>query len=210
MSKPGSAPSSGISSGEPDPDWGCRWTARAGVFRMGCRWTARAGVFRIRDQPVDRPPLDLVGRPRSLISGAISRAGARAPREGKCWRFYAPADPLQAALRLAPLIIPVVQPSSLPLPIRSVRAARTGRPDRHGRGRQATFRNGDQSGRDAGARGKSRRRLGEHTVDRRQEREARRHCVGRQPQYDPGHPGRTPGNPLRRRDYARWQARASR
>jgi hypothetical protein len=30
----------------------------------------------------------------------------RAPREGKCGRFYAPADRLQAALRLAPLIIP--------------------------------------------------------------------------------------------------------
>src|SRR6202040_2265273 len=41
-----------------------------------------AGIFRIRDQPVDRPPLDLVGRPRPLISGLDSRAGARAPREG--------------------------------------------------------------------------------------------------------------------------------
>jgi hypothetical protein len=28
--------------------------------------------------------------------------------EGKCWRFYPPADPLQAALRLAPLIIPMI------------------------------------------------------------------------------------------------------
>jgi hypothetical protein len=28
-----------------------------------------------RDQPIDRPPLDLVGRPRSLISGSLSRAG---------------------------------------------------------------------------------------------------------------------------------------
>jgi hypothetical protein len=35
------------------------------------------GVFRIRDQPVDRPPLDLVGRPRSLISGGLTRACAR-------------------------------------------------------------------------------------------------------------------------------------
>jgi len=25
--------------------------------------------------------------------------------EGKCWRFYPPAGPLQAALRLAPLIV---------------------------------------------------------------------------------------------------------
>jgi len=38
------------------------------------------GVFRIRDQPVDRPPLDLVGRPRSLISGGLARAGARTRR----------------------------------------------------------------------------------------------------------------------------------
>jgi hypothetical protein len=34
-------------------------------------------VFRIRDQPVDRPALDLVGRPRPLIFGGLSRAGAR-------------------------------------------------------------------------------------------------------------------------------------
>jgi hypothetical protein len=65
-------------------------------------------IFGVWDQPIDRPPLDLVGRPRLLISASDSRAGARAPRRGKCWRFYAPADPLQAALRLAPLIIPVV------------------------------------------------------------------------------------------------------
>jgi hypothetical protein len=39
-----------------------------------------AGVFRVRDQPIDRPTLDLVGRPRPLISGLDSRAGARAPR----------------------------------------------------------------------------------------------------------------------------------
>jgi hypothetical protein len=49
--------------------------------------------------------LDLIGRPRPLISGSLARGRAR---EGKCWRFYAPADPLQAALRLAPLIIPMV------------------------------------------------------------------------------------------------------
>jgi len=65
------------------------------------------GIFRVWDQPIDRPPLDLVRRPRPLISVAISRAGARPAREGKCWRFYDPADPLQAALRLAPLIIPM-------------------------------------------------------------------------------------------------------
>ena len=40
--------------------------------------------FGIRDQPLDRPALDLVGRPRPLISGSLSRARARAT-EGKCW-----------------------------------------------------------------------------------------------------------------------------
>jgi hypothetical protein len=35
-------------------------------------------IFGIRDQPVDRPALDLVGRPRPLISGRLSRAGPRA------------------------------------------------------------------------------------------------------------------------------------
>ena len=47
------------------------------------------GISCIRDQPIDRPPLDLVGRPRSLISGRLSRAGARAPRErGSVGAFY--------------------------------------------------------------------------------------------------------------------------
>jgi hypothetical protein len=53
------------------------------------------GVFRVRDQPIDRPPLDPVRRPRSLISVADSRAGARAPREGKCWRSH--PDPVIAS-----------------------------------------------------------------------------------------------------------------
>ena len=34
-------------------------------------------IFGVRDQPVDRPPFDLVGRPRLLISVNPSRAGAR-------------------------------------------------------------------------------------------------------------------------------------
>jgi hypothetical protein len=80
--------------------------ARGDCGDLGIRVGPR--VARIGDQPIDRPALDLVGRPRPLISGRLSRAGARAPRRGKCWRFFAPADPLQAALRLAPLIIPVV------------------------------------------------------------------------------------------------------
>ena len=67
-----------------------------------------ASISGVWDQPIDRPPLDLVGRPRPLIFIAVSaRARARAER-WKCWRFYPPADPLQAALRLAPLIIPMV------------------------------------------------------------------------------------------------------
>ena len=40
-------------------------------IRVGSR------IVGIRDQPVNRPPLDLVGRPRSLIFRAVSRAGAR-------------------------------------------------------------------------------------------------------------------------------------
>jgi hypothetical protein len=39
-----------------------------------------AGVFRVWDQPIDLPPLDLIGRPRSLISGLDPRAGARTRR----------------------------------------------------------------------------------------------------------------------------------
>src|SRR6202040_3386162 len=59
-------------------------------------------VFRVRNQPIVRPALDLVGRPRPLISGRLSRAGAR---DRGSVGAYAPADPLQAALRLAPLIV---------------------------------------------------------------------------------------------------------
>jgi hypothetical protein len=32
------------------------------------------GIFRVRDQPIDRPPLDLVRRPRPLIFAISSRA----------------------------------------------------------------------------------------------------------------------------------------
>ena len=42
-----------------------------------------AGIFRVRDQPVDRPPLDLIGRPRPMISGQ-PRARARGrPKRGR-------------------------------------------------------------------------------------------------------------------------------
>ena len=37
-------------------------------------------IFRIRDQPIDRPPFDLVRRPRPLIFRAASAAGARTRR----------------------------------------------------------------------------------------------------------------------------------
>ena len=50
-------------------------------YRGDLRISVGPSVFRIRDQPIDRPTLDLVGRPRLLISGLLSRAGARAPRE---------------------------------------------------------------------------------------------------------------------------------
>jgi hypothetical protein len=47
------------------------------VIRVG------PGIFRVRDQPIDRPPFDLVRRPRPLISGSLARGRAG---EGKCWR----------------------------------------------------------------------------------------------------------------------------
>jgi hypothetical protein len=34
-----------------------------------------AGVFRVWNQPIDSPALDLVGRPRSLISDGLSARG---------------------------------------------------------------------------------------------------------------------------------------
>jgi len=46
------------------------------------RWPKKPDLFGIRDQPIDPPPLDLVGRPRPLISIADSRVRARAPRDG--------------------------------------------------------------------------------------------------------------------------------
>src|SRR3984957_9257548 len=77
-------------------------------YRSDLSVGVRPRVARIRDQPIDSPPLDLVGRPRPLIVRPDSRAGARALPEWKCWRFLTPADPLQAALRLAPLIVPTI------------------------------------------------------------------------------------------------------
>ena len=44
--------------------------------------------------------VERVGRPRPLISGAISRGRAHALTEGKCWRFYPPADPLARTRRV--------------------------------------------------------------------------------------------------------------
>jgi hypothetical protein len=42
------------------------------------RWPKKPDLFGIRDQPIDPPPLDLVGRPRPFISGRPStRARAR-------------------------------------------------------------------------------------------------------------------------------------
>jgi hypothetical protein len=54
----------------------------------------------------------LAGKPARAAAFArsfLARGRAHAWREGKCWRFYPPADPLQAALRLAPLIIPMIE-----------------------------------------------------------------------------------------------------
>ena len=56
--------------------------ALARGYRGDLRIRVGPGIFRVRDQPVDRPPLDLVGRPRPLISVPDSRAGARTRRDG--------------------------------------------------------------------------------------------------------------------------------
>jgi hypothetical protein len=39
-------------------------------------------IFRVRDQPIDRPALDLIGRPRPLISGSLARVRAAARERG--------------------------------------------------------------------------------------------------------------------------------
>ena len=46
----------------------------AGGYRGDLAIGVSPCIFRIRDQPIDRPPLDLVGRPRPLIFIADSRA----------------------------------------------------------------------------------------------------------------------------------------
>jgi hypothetical protein len=45
------------------------------------------GIFGVWDQPIDPPPLDRVGRPRPLISGSRSRAGARTCERGSVGAF---------------------------------------------------------------------------------------------------------------------------
>src|SRR6202035_5130339 len=71
------------------------------------------GVFRIGDQPIDRPTLDLVGRPRPLISGLDSRAGARTrPSRGDHHRDLNDAE-LPGSEHLAwPAIRPPSSPTS--------------------------------------------------------------------------------------------------
>ena len=60
-------------SAEP-PASGC---ARLAGYRGDLSVGVCAGIFRVRDQPIDRPPLDLIGRPRPLIFRAASRAISR-------------------------------------------------------------------------------------------------------------------------------------
>jgi hypothetical protein len=64
-------------------------------------------IFGVWDQPINRPALDLVGRPRSLISGSVSRAPRFEPQQ-----FRVPPAPgnrklivgqdVSALLRLGP------------------------------------------------------------------------------------------------------------
>ena len=84
-----------------------------------------AGILRIRDQPLDPPALDLVGRATAFdFRQPPARGRAHVWTEGKCWRFYPPADPLQAALRLAPLIAPMIDLIQSAPAIQSARSSR--------------------------------------------------------------------------------------
>jgi hypothetical protein len=79
--------------------------------RRNLRIRVGPGIFRVWDQPVDRPPLDLVGRPRPLISVAISRARARAPRErGRIKRAPSPPNWQPATQHLAMWYAPERRP----------------------------------------------------------------------------------------------------
>jgi GNAT superfamily N-acetyltransferase len=52
-------------------------------------WARRGPcIFRVWDQPVDRPPLDLIGRPRPLISGSLARGRAGARERGSVGARY--------------------------------------------------------------------------------------------------------------------------
>ena len=50
------------------------------------------------DQPIDPPPLDLVGRPRPVISGRLSRAYRRAGAEELALSFAGPQPAADAAV----------------------------------------------------------------------------------------------------------------
>ena len=64
-----------------------------------------------------------VVQPHSLMLAAMAAICA-SETEGKCWRFYPPADPLQAALRLAPLIVPMIDLIQSAPAIQSARSSR--------------------------------------------------------------------------------------
>src|SRR6202030_3787491 len=62
-----------------------------------------------RTGSADRSPSARPYRPATAFDFPSRRLARGRAREGKCWRFYLPSDPLQAALRLAPLIIPMFE-----------------------------------------------------------------------------------------------------
>src|SRR5580704_13656129 len=64
------------------------------------------GIFRVRDQPIDRPPFDLVRRPRPLISGSLARVRAAARDGGSVRDRDQPIDrpPFDLVRRPRPLI----------------------------------------------------------------------------------------------------------
>jgi ParB/Sulfiredoxin domain len=56
-------------------------------YRGDLRIRVGPSVFRVWDQPIDRPALDLVGRPRPLISGRLARRRAPARQRGSVGAF---------------------------------------------------------------------------------------------------------------------------
>jgi hypothetical protein len=94
---PGGTVSTGGSFSEP--------VSRAGARTRQGHFSRTGSAGRSPRSPSARPC-----RPATVFDfpSRLARGRACALPEGKCWGFYPPAGPLQAALRLAPLIVPTI------------------------------------------------------------------------------------------------------